>query len=156
MANKFKVLVAEDDEDDRFLIQRAFSKAGINTPVQFAHDGQETIDQLQNIGNSLPGAASPHPSLLLLDLKMPRLDGFQVLEWLNQNASQRPSMVVVFTSSSDPKDMRRAEELGADSYVVKPNSSLEYVKIVQDLQNRMASIAASRVAEHGWNVLRPG
>jgi CheY-like chemotaxis protein len=149
--NTNNILIAEDDENDRFLIQRAFTKAGINVPISFVIDGQEAIDYIQSRQGSPPATPetdTASPTLLLLDLKMPRLDGFQVLEWLNANPVYKPMLVVVFTSSSDPKDLQRARELGADSFIIKPHDGSDYIRIAQDLERQISCLtqAHSQVA----------
>jgi len=139
MMSTTTILVAEDDENDRFLIQRAFTKTPLDITIAFACDGQETIEYLEQL-DCRSQTPVPKPSLfLLLDLKMPRIDGFQVLEWLLENPDHRPSQVVVFSSSSDPRDIERAKALGADSYTIKPHDIAEYVRIAQDLKSQIPS-----------------
>src|SRR5437016_6312129 len=79
-----KVLVAEDSEDDAFLLTRAFRKAGIGNPVHVCRDGQEMIDYLSGVEKFQDRSVYPLPTMLLLDLKMPKVSGFEVLEWLKQ------------------------------------------------------------------------
>jgi CheY-like chemotaxis protein len=138
MDKRITLLIAEDDENDRFLIARAFARAGTDAIIAFVRDGQETIEYLQKISRS-PAPQSPQLALLLLDLKMPRLDGFQVLKWLTQNPGLRPRLIVVLSSSSDPMDTQRAEDLGADSYITKPHNASEYPRIAEELRNHVAS-----------------
>jgi CheY-like chemotaxis protein len=118
------ILIAEDDENDRFLVSRAFAKNAQDLSLTFACDGQEAIDCLQSAASAI---------LLLLDLKMPRLDGFQVLEWLAANRANRPDRVVVLSSSVDPNDMERTRALGADFHLTKPHDSRDYVRIARSL-----------------------
>jgi CheY-like chemotaxis protein len=139
MANATQILIAEDDENDRFLIRRAFTKAGVNLPVHFVKDGQEAVDYLQSCA-PCSKLDRPRPALLLLDLKMPRLDGFQVLEWLTGSTQCKPTLVIVFTSSSDPRDKQRAADLGADGYVIKPHDGADYISLVQDLIRQLSSL----------------
>ena len=131
MSKRPRILIAEDDENDRFLIQRAFDKAGKKAAITFAKDGEETIEIL----NQTPAKRTTRSqtTLLLLDIKMPRRGGFQVLEWLIDNPVKRPPFVIILTSSFDPGDIERARALGADSYIVKPIDHSEYVKIAADL-----------------------
>ena len=117
-----KILVAEDDPNDVVLLERAFSKWGGHGAIQFVHDGQEVIDYLTEATSDGPHGRSV-PGLLLLDLKMPRVNGFEVLEWLKQQPRLRSLLVVVFSSSDDPSDIRKAYALGANSYVVKPQDA---------------------------------
>lgn len=118
--DNLRVLVAEDDEIDAFLLERAFSKAGLKVPLKFVRDGQEAVDYLA-AESATAGLADSLPVLLLLDLKMPRLDGFDVLKWLRQHPSLKRLSVVVFSSSNEPHDINLAYDLGANSYAVKPS-----------------------------------
>src|SRR5262245_8374290 len=120
MNEPVRILVAEDEADDAFLLERAFARAGIKATIQLARDGQEAVDYLRGSKPSTDRQAQPLPVLVLLDLKMPRLDGFDVLEWLRQQPGLRRLSVVVFSSSNEPRDINRAYDLGANSYAVKP------------------------------------
>jgi len=127
---KKTILVADDDSDDVFLLQRAFSKAGINANLQFVRDGEEAICYLQSGEHK----KCPTPDLLLLDLKMPRIDGFSVLEWVRMQPGLKRLLVIVLTSSDARVDINRAYDLGANSYLVKPFSNEHLVKLVEYLQ----------------------
>jgi CheY-like chemotaxis protein len=124
------VLVAEDDPADAYFLQRAFKRAGIPITLQFVRDGQKVLDYLRGEGPFADRAAHPMPQLLLLDLKMPRLDGFDVLEWVRKEPSFSHLMVVIFSSSDEPRDMGRAYRLGANEYLVKPHSIEELNRLV--------------------------
>jgi CheY-like chemotaxis protein len=119
-----QILVAEDSEDDVFLLTNAFRKAGLPHTLTFVIDGEKAIEQLQK---------GPCPDLLLLDLKMPRVTGFEVLKWLQGNSEFRGLPVVVYSSSALPEDQARAKKLGARYYVVK---STDYESLALDLDNR--------------------
>jgi CheY-like chemotaxis protein len=134
MTQTIDILIAEDDENDRFLVSRAFANNAQELSFTFAGDGQEAIDHLQSVSPA---------RLLLLDIRMPRLDGFQVLEWLAANPDIRPGRVVVLTSSIDPKDQERSLQLGADLHLTKPHDSREYVRIARSLLDEMAPAANS-------------
>ncbi len=116
------ILVAEDDTADAFFFQRAFKRAGIPITLHFVRDGREAIDYLQNTEPFAERATNPMPQLLLLDLKMPRLDGFDVLAWIRQQPVLEKLQVIIFSGSDEPRDRKRAQELGANSYLVKPHS----------------------------------
>jgi CheY-like chemotaxis protein len=124
------ILVADDDADDTFLLQRAFSKAGVNASLQFARDGHEAIRYLQSSDQQ----QNPTPDLLLLDLKMPRVDGFGVLQWVRSQPGLKRLLITVLTSSDCPLDVNRAYDLGANSYLVKPFSNEHLVKLVEHLE----------------------
>jgi CheY-like chemotaxis protein len=125
------ILVAEDDTDDAFFLQRAFKMAGISTWLQFVRDGQEAIDYLSGEGVFADRTVHPTPDLLLLDLKMPRMNGFQVLEWVRQQPGLKRLPVIIFSSSDEGKDINRAYDLGANSYLIKPHSSEELINVAQ-------------------------
>jgi len=114
------MLVAEDRDEDIEILKLAFSKAKVNVPLQFVRNGEEAIEYLKGEGCYSDRDKHPLPRLLLLDLKMPILGGFDVLEWLRSQPGLRRLLVVVFTSSELREDVNRAFELGANSYVVKP------------------------------------
>jgi CheY-like chemotaxis protein len=114
------LLVADDEADDRFLIERALRKAQIANPVRMVSDGEEAIAYLVGEGKFADRAAYPAPMLLLLDLKMPRRSGFEVLAWIRGNPRHQSLPVVVLTSSPENADVKRAYEAGANSYLVKP------------------------------------
>ena len=115
-----RILIAEDDPGDAFLLQRAFSKSGFSFSLTFVHDGQEAIDYLSGTSRYADRSKYPIPDLLMLDLEMPRMDGFEVLQWLRHQPGLSRMLVIVLTSSDQTRDVNRAYELGANSYLVKP------------------------------------
>ncbi len=129
----FDILIAEDDENDRFVIERALGRTGIREIAEFAVDGQEAIECLEQRG-ACP--VERQAALLLLDIRMPRVSGFQVLEWLREHPGCRPALVMILSSSDDPTDLARARALGADDYLVKPNGVSAYVKMIEGLKPR--------------------
>jgi CheY-like chemotaxis protein len=127
------VLLVEDNTQDVFLIQRAFRKASLNTRLHVVCDGEQAMTYLMGEGNYADRHHYPLPTVVLLDLKMPRKSGFEVLAWLRQQPGLKRLPVVVLTSSGEAADVNRAYELGANSYLVKPvafNALLEIVKTV--------------------------
>jgi len=124
------ILIADDDLDDIFLLQRAFSKAGVKADLHFVKDGEEAIRYLQSEDQQ----KNPTPDLLLLDLKMPRVDGFSVLEWVRSQPGLKRLLVTVLTSSDSRLDINRAYDLGANSYLVKPFGNDHLVDLVEHLQ----------------------
>ena len=124
------ILVAEDDLTDAYFFQRAFNRAGIPVALHFVRDGQEVIDYLQGTGPFADRTAYPLPQLVLLDLNMPRLNGFDVLEWVREQPGFRNLQVVIFSSSDEAKDINRAYGLGANWYLVKPHSMDELTALV--------------------------
>ena len=124
------ILVAEDDTTDAFFFQRAFRRAGIPVTLHFVRDGQEVIDYLEGKGLFADRSAHSLPHLLLLDLRMPKLDGFDVLRWVRKRPDFTDLVVVLFSSSDEPRDINRAYDLGANWYLVKPHSMEELTALV--------------------------
>jgi len=120
VADQAVILLAEDREDDILLIRKAFKKAFINNPLFVVRDGEEAIAYLKGEGKYFNRDEFPLPDLLLLDIKMPGVDGFGVLKWIRQQPSLSSLRVVVLTSSEDIQDVNIAYRLGANSFMVKP------------------------------------
>src|SRR5712691_3300357 len=130
LADKF-ILLVEDDPNDVLLLERAFEKAGLRDLLKVVTDGGQAIDYLSGRGVYDSREQFPLPFLLLLDLKMPGTDGFEVLEWVRKQPQLKRLLVVVLTSSNLQEDVDRAYELGANSYLVKPVSFDEMVSMIQ-------------------------
>ena len=114
------VLLVEDNPDDAELIAYAFRKAAIPNPLVVVDDGDKAIDYLHGIGGYTDRNVFPLPVVILLDLKLPRRSGFEILQDIRANQETRRIPVVVLTSSNQPDDIGRAYDLGANSYLVKP------------------------------------
>jgi CheY-like chemotaxis protein len=127
------ILLAEDRPDDVILIQRALVKARVYNPVLVVHDGEEALDYLHGRGKFADRQRYPFPNLMLLDLKMPKLDGFHVLEAIRANRDFRSVRVIVLTSSQEIKDVNHAYELGASSFLVKPLEFDNYEGLMRTL-----------------------
>jgi CheY-like chemotaxis protein len=130
------LLAAEDEETDAFFLRYALSKAGLPHELVVAQDGTEVIDYLSGQAPNPGVTRHPLPALMLLDLKMPRMTGFDVLAWLQNRTEFKELPVVVLTSSPDEADRQRAHQLGAVDYLVKPDSLQGLVKLMQDLRER--------------------
>jgi CheY-like chemotaxis protein len=129
------ILVAEDREEDIILITKAFEKAASGVPLRFVRDGEEAIDYLAGKGKYSNRLEYPLPTLLLLDLKMPRMGGFEVLEWLRQQPNLANIRVIVLTSSAELRDVNKAYGLGANSFLVKPLDFEETVSLAAMLDH---------------------
>jgi CheY-like chemotaxis protein len=127
------VLLAEDDPDDILLTQIAFEKARLANPLMIVRDGEEAISYLKGEGQFADREKFPLPILLLLDLKMPKINGFQVLEWMQTQPELSHIPVAVMTSSDSDPDMARANQLGASSYLIKPPDAEALLALVQRL-----------------------
>jgi len=116
----YLILMAEDDADDRLLVQDAFAECGANDAVRFVADGEELVDYLLRRGKYEKAGESPRPDLILLDLNMPRKDGREALKEIRSHAALRRVPVVVFTTSRADTDIEKVYDLGANSFVTKP------------------------------------
>ena len=114
------ILLVEDDENDVFLMTRALSKAKLAKPMHVATNGREALEYLGGEGIYSNRADHPLPECIFLDLKLPFVHGFEVMEWLRQQPSLEKINVYVLTSSPEDRDRTRAKELGAKAYLVKP------------------------------------
>ncbi len=131
MSSSATLLIAEDDENDLFFLQRAFESVNVKNPLQIVRDGQEAIEYLSGVGAFADRIKFPLPRLFLLDLKMPRKTGMEVLEWLSEQPELRCLPVVVFSSSANRKDVERAYALGANGFVVKPSSMVKRAELAK-------------------------
>ena len=119
---KSNILMVEDDENDVFLMQRAFGKAGVSAQIHVARDGREALRYLHGDAEYADRERHPLPCLTLLDLNLPYVHGLQVLEQIRETPNLRPLIVVVVTSSVADSDIEKAYALGANSYLSKPNA----------------------------------
>jgi CheY-like chemotaxis protein len=117
---KVTVLLVEDDPNDIRLMQRAFAKANYNVSLQAVLDGEEGMNYLAGAKAFEDRESYPFPILIILDLKLPRKSGFELLEWIKQTPSTKFLPVIVFTSSQQPRDISKAFDLGANAYLAKP------------------------------------
>ncbi len=114
------ILLVEDDPNDIFLIERAFRRANLNHPIHVVKDGDEAVMYLEGQYCYKERENYPLPALILLDLKLPRRSGLEVLEWLKQQPLLKRIPVVVLTSSRENVDVDRAYDMGVNSYLIKP------------------------------------
>jgi CheY-like chemotaxis protein len=119
---------------DVFFLQRAIDSSGARLKASFVLDGQEVLDYLEGTRAFSDRQKYPMPELIMLDLKMPRLDGFDVLAWLRAQPRHRATPVVIFSGSDDHGDVTRAYLLGANSYMVKPTQTAEMPELVRALE----------------------
>ncbi len=127
------ILVVEDLVTDARLIERSMKKAKIANPLTLVTDGQQAIEYLSATGAYTDRSKHPLPVMVLLDLKLPKRDGFEVLQWIKQQDHLKRIPVVVLTSSSRSPDVNRAYDLGANSYLVKPVDDDSLVELFQSL-----------------------
>lgn len=114
------ILIGEDDDNEALLLRKALQALGLKIPVNIVPDGQEVVDYLSGVGRYEDRENYPFPSALFTDLKMPRMDGFDVLRWMRKYPERAITPTLVFSSSNEPEDIKLAYELGAHAYMVKP------------------------------------
>src|SRR5690348_11409234 len=129
------VLLVDDNEDDVFLMHRAFKKAGFQFPVRQVRDGEQAISYLKGDGIYQDREEYPIPSMMLLDLNMPKKDGFEVLEWMQTQPDLGSLTVIVTTASTRPEDVTRAYQLGATCFLVKPSAFAELGAMMRTLRD---------------------
>ena len=131
--NQGKILLVEDNPDDVKLTQRAFKKNNILNEVLVAYDGASALELLLGTGASVSGPPAPLPELVLLDLKLPKVNGLEVLRRLRAEPRTRRLPVVVLTSSKEEQDIIQSYDLGANSYVRKPVDFEQFSEAVKHL-----------------------
>ncbi len=128
-----KILLVEDNPDDEALTLRALKRHNIGNPVVVAHDGVEALDYLFGTGPHAGREVSDLPQVMLLDIKVPRIDGLEVLRQVRADERTRRLPVVILTSSKEERDVVRGYDLGANSYVRKPVDFTEFLEAVRQL-----------------------
>jgi CheY-like chemotaxis protein len=135
--SKITILLAEDSDDDVFFFRRGLQKTGLTADLEVAENGRKAIEYLtQQMSFSGP-ASSPRPDVIFIDLKMPEMDGFELLEWIGKNYGTPPFETIVLTSSDEPRDYKRALDLGARGYFIKPISAEQLTTVLT--RGRVAS-----------------
>jgi len=158
MRDQAVVLLAEDRDDDVALIRKAFAKAYVTNPLQVVRDGEEATSYLSGEGKYADRSKHPFPRLMLLDLKMPRVDGFEVLRWIRQQPGLSALRVVVLTGSDAIRDVNVAYRLGANSFMVKPMDFEDAVQMSRfltsywlQMSKTPESFRAPRTKQNGRN-----
>ncbi len=128
------LLLVEDNEDDIFFMKHAMQKAGITKPLSIVRDGREAIEYLEKaVACDRPQAAIP--CLILLDLKLPRVPGLEVLKWIRSHTELQTIPVLVLTSSRQDQDVEQAYRLGANSFFSKPPQNEDLVEMIKVLND---------------------
>ncbi len=127
------ILLVEDNPRDEALTLRAFKKSNIVNEVIVAHDGVEALEYLLGSGPCADGSVRKIPQLIMLDLKLPRVDGLQVLREIRADERTRRLPVVIFTSSNEEEDVVKSYNLGANSYVRKPVDFEQFLEATKQL-----------------------
>jgi CheY-like chemotaxis protein len=124
------ILLVEDNPDDVFFMRRACRAGGLENPLHVAEDGDQAIEYLAGEGRFSNRDAHPLPCVVLLDLKLPGKNGLEVLSWLRGNPDFTTTVVIVLTTSREPRDIHEAYRLGANAYLVKPTSPTQLTELV--------------------------
>jgi two-component system response regulator len=127
------ILMADDDQDDREMTREAFQEVRLANELHFVEDGEELMDYLYRRGKYADPASAPFPSILLLDLNMPRKDGREALQEIRANPEFRSIRVIVLTTSKAEEDIVRTYDLSATSYIAKPVTYTNLVEVVAAL-----------------------
>jgi CheY-like chemotaxis protein len=131
------ILLVEDNPDDILITKRAWSKGQIKNKLYIVNNGEEALEFLYKQGEY---SNSPTPGLMLLDLKMPRVDGFEVLKTVKQDAKLKRLPIIVLTTSNRDKDIQRAFNLGCNSYILKPVDYQKFIEAVETIQKYWMTI----------------
>lgn len=134
----YSFLLVEDNPDDIMITKRAFAKGHIKNKLYIAQNGEEAIDFFRKRGKFKD---APTPSLVLLDLKMPKLNGFEVLKEIKSDEKLRSIPIVVLTSSEREKDIEEAYKMGCNSYIVKPINFENFIKTVMEIKEYWLTIS---------------
>ena len=131
MLNPAPILHVEDNEDDQFFLKRAFAAAGIENSIHFVDDGQKAIDYLSSQGPYADRLAYAVPCLVILDLKLPKMHGLDVLRWIRAHKEFKSIVVVILSSSPLRNDVDTAYNIGVNSFLVKPLTADQMTQIAQ-------------------------
>ncbi len=138
-APRHHVLYAENDENDAFIMKLCWKRVPVEHPLHIVEDGQHAIDYLSGVNGYANRDKFPLPTLLLLDLQMPRCSGFDVLTWVRKQPQFADLPVLIVSSSNQEKDKAMAARLGATGYVVKPAGVAGFVEVIREWQQKWLS-----------------
>jgi CheY-like chemotaxis protein len=146
MPDDLTLLIVEDDPDALFLLKRALLKVGMGDAIRAVMDGEAAVAYLSGRGTYADRTAHPLPCLILLNLKLPRKSGLEVLEWIRRQPRLRRIPVVIVTTSGEESDRLRALELGAREYYIKPIDPAGLLRLAKKVR-RYTGIYCSRIKE---------
>ena len=141
------ILLAEDLEDDVLLVRRALERAGVKNPFFVVRDGEECLAYVNGTGKYANRDEYPLPDILLLDIKMPKTDGFEVLHQIRKNKAFAALRVIMLTSSEDIFDVNKAYDIGANSFLVKPLEFENYTAMMRTLNSFWLKTAEAPVLQ---------
>lgn len=131
VSNTLPILIVDDSKDDRYLLMRALRKAGVQNPIAEVSSGAEAIRYLAGEGAYSDREKHPEPAIAVIDLDMPEVDGFGVLQWIRDKYTGEKMLVIVLSRLEEVKHLNRAYALGANSFLTKPGSEKELDELVK-------------------------
>jgi CheY-like chemotaxis protein len=135
LMHDFAILYAEDEENDVHFLKRAFVAAGITNVLKVVPDGQQAIDYLSGEKQFFDRQEFPIPIMVLLDLKLPHRSGFEVLKWIREDPKFGNLLILIYSSSNQPRDIEKAYKLGANGYLVKQGNPDQLASIVRSIRD---------------------
>ena len=136
------IVVADDDPDDRLLVEAALHEAHVRNPIDFVEDGEELLRYLRRQGEYTAHASKPLPALVLVDINMPRMTGLELLREVRSDASLRWVPIVLLTTSNAEHDVRTAYDLGGNAFITKPSSFDALVEAMASLARFWLAVAS--------------
>jgi CheY-like chemotaxis protein len=136
--NRFSILLVEDNPDDIIITKRALQKGKVKNRLYIVHDGEEALHFLKRTG---PYEDAPKPALILLDLKMPKVNGFEVLEEIKQDKDLKSIPIIMLTTSAREIDIEKAYQLGCNNYIIKPVSFENFIQTVIKMKEYWLNIS---------------
>ena len=136
------ILIADDDADDRYLLETAFFEKGYQEKIEFVENGVEVLNYLANIKVD-ENNRKDYPKFVLLDLNMPKKDGREVLKEMKEHAEYKSIPVIVFTTTKNENEIRRCYELGANTYIIKPVSFDALLRVVENIRTYWLATAST-------------
>lgn len=122
------ILMVEDNPDDAWLVQRLLTRSGLKHDLRILQTGREAIDYLSGRGRYADRRSFPNPCLIILDLSIPGINGFGLIEWVRRNGETREVPIIVYSGSVSPEDAQRAYALGANAYFAKLSGPGHYLR----------------------------
>ncbi|KST65406.1 response regulator [Mastigocoleus testarum] len=145
------ILLVEDNSNDVLLIKRAFKQAKLKNHIEIVPDGEAAIAYLSRGEPYADCERYPMPTLILLDLKLPRRHGLEVLKWLRQQPELKRIIVIILTASRENPDIVRAYDLGVNSYLVKPVGFTKLVELITQVDKYWFNLNEKPLLSNGWN-----
>lgn len=143
------ILMADDDEDDRLMVKEAWEDSRLAIGLRFVEDGIELMDYLYSRGKYANEGSAPRPGLILLDLNMPKKNGFEALQEIKANPDLRRIPIIVLTTSKEEEDIFRSYDLGVSGFITKPVSLEGLAEVLKSLKNYWFEIVELPIARRG-------